>query len=91
MIGTITLRLFFIGAKLHIWKICQNRGHGERNPHQVCREAKSTKWVLSNSGESCPDYPEFGIKKKEVQLMKRNITSISGFITSMENKRNVML
>jgi len=28
VIGTITLRLFLIGANLHIWKVCQNRGHG---------------------------------------------------------------
>lgn len=37
---TITLRLFTIGASLHIWKICNNRGHGERNPHQGCRVSK---------------------------------------------------
>ena len=29
---TITLRLFLIGANLHIGEICQNRGYGERNP-----------------------------------------------------------
>ena len=40
---TITLRLFTIGAKLHIWKICNNRGHGERNPHQGCRVSKIPK------------------------------------------------
>lgn len=38
--GTITLRLFTIGASLHIWKTCNNRGHGERNPHQGCRVSK---------------------------------------------------
>lgn len=32
MIGIITLRLFSIGANLHIGEICQNRGYGERNP-----------------------------------------------------------
>lgn len=32
VIGTIMLRLFTIGASLYIWKICNNRGHGERNP-----------------------------------------------------------
>jgi hypothetical protein len=32
VIGIITLRLFSIGANLHIGEICQNRGYGERNP-----------------------------------------------------------
>ena len=40
VIGTITLRLFSIGANLYIWKICNNRGHGDRIPHQVCRVSK---------------------------------------------------
>lgn len=40
VIGIITLRLFTIGTNLHIGKICKNRGHGERNHHQVCRVSK---------------------------------------------------
>ena len=40
VIGTITLRLFLIGASLHVGKIYRNRGHGERNHHQVCRVSK---------------------------------------------------
>ena len=40
VMGTITPRLFTIGASLHIWKMCRNRGHGERNLHQGCRVIK---------------------------------------------------
>ena len=38
---------------------------GSGIPIKIAGEAKSTKWVLSYSGESCSNYPEFGIITKE--------------------------
>lgn len=37
----VTLRLYFIGAKPHIWKMCSNREYGASDPNQDCPAAQS--------------------------------------------------
>lgn len=55
VIGTITLRLFLTGARTAYFEKCATtEGMGSGIPIKFARCSKSTKWVWSNSGETCP-------------------------------------
>ncbi len=62
MIGIITLRLFLIGANLHIGKICRNRGYGERNPPSSLSGKQNPRSGFGVTLAKLALYPEFGIK-----------------------------
>lgn len=71
---TITLRLFTIGAKLHIWKICNDRGHGGAGRPVDVRLARTGAERRRNPHQGCrvSKIPKVGF-----ELLRRNLPFMS--------------